>query len=387
MAKKKGKRANGEGTIRLRKDGRWEAIITTGRDPLTGKLIRKSFFGKTQSEAKAKRDDFLLQIKTGTYLEPHRTTLGSWINSWLEMFVKPTVRMSTYSKYMINFRTHVISGLGSVELQKLTTEHIQKFYNEKATTLSSSVIAILHQIVNKSLKQAVKQKLILTNPAEYTVRPSVKYKEITPLNASEVEQYLNAAKDDRLYAAFLLDITTGLRRGELLALRWSNVDLTTGVLTVSESLNRVETYSGKTTLLFSDPKTSNSKREIPLLSNVIQELKAHRARQLQERLLLGEGYQDNDLVFGTGLGTPIEPRGLLRKHKAILKKAGLREELRIHDLRHTFGTMLAQAGENPRNLQLLLGHADIKTTLGTYCHSTLEDKKRTIQTLGKIIKA
>ena len=386
MAKKAGKRANGEGTIRQRKDGRWEVIITVGTDPMTGKPKTKSLYGKTQKEVKEKRDAYFVAVKTGTYVEPDRTTFGTWVTRWLDLFAKPKVRMSTYAKYRINTKTHILPKLGNVELQKLTTEHIQEFYNEKAASLSSSVIAILHQIINGSLKQAVRQKVIINNPAENTVRPTVKYKEISPLTSLEVTAYLETAKNERLYAAFLLDIYTGLRRGELLALRWKNVDLKAGVLTVKESLNRVETYSGKTELVFSEPKTANSKREIPLLSNIVQELKAHKARQNEEKLFFGQAYQDNDLVFTTHEGKPIEPRNFLRKHKALLKRAGLREEVRIHDLRHTFGTMLGQSGENPKNIQLIMGHADIRTTLGTYCHSTLEDKKKAIEKLAAIIK-
>lgn len=307
-----------------------------------GNLIRKSFYAKSQSEAKKKRDNYLIGVKTGTYVEPDKITFGKWVTQWLDMFVKPKVKMSTHSKYTINLRTDILQGIGSIELRKLKTDHIQHFNNSKAESLSSSVIAILHQIINGALKQAVRQRIININPAECTVRPTVTYKEITPLNSSEVNKYLEAANEDRLYTAFLLDITTGLRRGELLALRWTDVDLNTGVLTVRESLIRVESYSGKTILMFSEPKTANSKREVPLLSNIVQKLKSHRARQLEERFALGPGYQDNNLVFCTLESSPIEPRNFLRKHKAILEKTGLRTELRIHDLRHTFSTMLAQ---------------------------------------------
>lgn len=382
-----GKRGHGEGTITKRKDGRWMAQVTVGRDPLTGKLKRKTFYGKTRREVQEKLDNFKAEVKTGTYVEPRKTTFGDWVTCWLELYVKPTVKMSTFSKYRINARTHIIPNLGHIELQQLTTDHIQEFYNALAKTHSSSVIAIVHQIISGCLKAAVKQKVILNNPAEHTVRPTVKYREITPLSPQEVTAYLEAAKGERLYAAFLLDFYTGLRRGELLALRWSDIDLDAGILTVRRSLSRVETYDGKTKLVFSEPKTASSKREIPLLPFVLQELKAHKARQAQEKLLLGQAYQDNDLVFATAEGKPVEPRNLLRKHKAILKKAGLRSEIRIHDIRHTFGTLLAQAGENPKNLQAILGHADIRTTLGTYCHSGIEDKKRAMERLANVLKA
>ena len=159
-----------------------------------------------------------------------------------------------------------------------------------------------------------------------------------------------------------------------------------GVLRVRESLSRVETYSGKSELVFSEPKTVSGKREIPLLPNILQELKSHKARQAEDKLFLGWAYYDDELIFTTSEGTPIEPRTFLRKHKSLLKKAGLREEIRVHDLRHTFGTMLGQSQENPANIQKLMGHTNVRTTLQTYCHSTLEDKKRVIEKLAAIIK-
>lgn len=379
------KRASGEGLVRKRPDGRWEARITVGIDPVTGKPKFKHFYGKTQAEAIEKRDAYLTAVRTGTYVEPQKILFGEWVNRWLELFVKPKVRQSTYAKYQINTRTHIVPALGHIELQKLTTEHIQEFYNEKAQTHSSSVIAILHQIINGSLKQAVKQRVVLNNPAEYTERPQVRYREVEPLTEEEVSKFLQAARGDRLYAAFLLDLFTGLRRGELLALRWSDVDFKAGTITVRESLSRVEIEPGKTELVFSEPKTESGKRTIPLLPEVVQELKRHKARQNEERLFFGREYEDNDLVFCTPTGKPIDPRNFLRKLKGILKKAGLREEIRVHTLRHTFGNVIAQAGENPRNLQALMGHADIRTTLGTYCHSGLDDKRRAVEKLAPFL--
>lgn len=402
-----GKRGHGEGTIVKRPDGRWMAQVTV-YDPLSDKPKRKTFYGKTRREVQEKVDTYKAEVKTGTYVEPNKVNFGDWVRRWLELYVKPKVKMSTYSKYTINAETHIVPGLGKVPLQQLTTDHIQEFYNNMAQTHSSSVLAILHQIVNGALKAAVKQKVIVNNPAEYTVRPSVNYREITPLSPDEVKRYLDAAREDRLYVAFLLAFYTGLRRGELLALRWSDItlrtkngtnltmaddidwkkiDMKSATLTVKQSLSRVENYDGKTELVFSEPKTESSKREIPILSFVLQELKSHRATQAQDKLLAGIAYEDNDLVFATALGKPIEPRNLLRKHKAILKKAKLREELRIHDIRHTFGTLLAQAGENPKNLQAIMGHADIRTTLGTYCHSGLEDKLRAVNKLADVLKS
>jgi len=381
------KRGHGEGTIYKRNDGSWTAQVSIGRDPATGKLKRRTFYGKTRKEVQEKLDTVKAEVKTGTYIEQNKVTFGDWITRWLELYVKPTVKMSTFSKYRINVDTHAIPKLGEFELQRLTTDQIQEFYNNLAKTHSSSVLAILHHVVSGALKATVKHKFILNNPAENTVRPTVNYKEVIPLSPAEVKKYLEAARSERLYAAFFLDFYSGLRRGELLALHWSDIDLTSGVLTVRQSLNRVENYDKKTQLVFSEPKTASGKREIPLLPFVVQELKAHKARQAREKLLVGQEYQDNGLVFATAEGRPIEPRHFLRKHKDILSRAGIRSEIRIHDIRHTFGTLLGQAGENPKNIQTIMGHADIRTTLGTYCHSNIEDKKRAMERLEGVLKA
>lgn len=381
-------------------------------DPIANETKRKTFYGKTRKEVQEKLDTYKAEVKTGTYVEPTKTKFEDWVTRWLELYVKPKVKMSTFSKYNINANTHIAPGLGKIELQQLTTDHIQEFYNKMAKTHSTSVLAILHQIINGALKAAVKQKVIISNPAEYTVRPSVSYKEITPLSPDEVKKYLDTARGDKLYAAFLLDFYTGLRRGELLAIRWSDItlrtkkgvtltmaddfnwskdwkkiDVTSGTITVKQSLSRVENYEGKTELVFSVPKTESGKREIPLLPFVLLELKSHKVTQAMDKRLVREACRDDNLVFATSIGTPIEPRRLLRKHKQILEKAKLRGELRIHYIRHTFGTLLAQAGENPKNLQAIMGHADIRTTLGTYCHSGLEDKQRAVNRLADVIKS
>lgn len=400
------KRGHGEGTIYKRANGQWAAQVTVN-DPLAGTVKRKTFYGKTRREVLEKLDTFKAEVKTGSYVEPSKTQFGEWVTRWLELYVKPKVKMSTFSKYVINANTHIIPFLGHILLKQLTTDHIQAFYNQLAKTHSTSVLGIVHQVLSGALKAAVKQKVIIYNPAEHTVRPAVTYKEITPLSVDEVKRYLDVARNDKLYAAFLLDFYTGLRRGELLALRWSDltlrtkkgvaltmaddipwerIDMRSGALQVRQSLSRVENYEGTTQLVFSTPKTESGKREIPLLPFVLQALRAHKAVQTQEKLLLGSAYADKGLAFATAAGSPIEPRNLLRKHKEILRVAGLRTELRIHDIRHTFGTLLAQAGENPKNLQVIMGHADIRTTLGTYCHSGIEDKMRAVERLADVIK-
>lgn len=392
--KKTGKRANGEGILRERSDGSWEARITIGRTD-KGKLIQKSFYAKGQAEAKEKRDKYLAEVRAGTYIEPNKILFGDWIERHLTLFIKPKTKSSTLANYRSVLRTHIKPSLGSVELQRISVETLQEFYNFKSENLSSSSLSLIHLIVTASLKQAVRQRLILTNPADHTTRKTVKNKEVKPMTPDEVKSYLSAAREHqpRLYPAFLIILSTGLRRGEILALRWQDINFDEGILTVNQSINRVELSPGKTELVFSEPKTANSKREVPLTAQVLAELKAHKSRMAQERLKLGTGYQDNGLIFWTVCkkegqhiaGIAIEPKNFLRTHKALLVKAGLRNEITVHTLRHTFATMLAQAGENPKTLQLLLGHSNVRTTLNTYVHAGIEDKRKAVERLTVIM--
>lgn len=387
MKKKAGKRAAGEGLLRKRSDGRWEARMPTKIDPLTGKQKFKSFYGHSQAEAKAKRDEYLTAVRTDTYVEPKKTLLGDYMKKWLELYVQPRIKESTYSKYLFNMNKHIIPELGKAELQKIDVDMLQKFYNEKAKSLSTSVIAILHQLINGCLKHAVKQREILNNPAQLTERPRVRYKEVKPFTKEELQKFLDVAKDDQFNNLFVLDLHTGLRKGELLALQWKDIDFKKGVLHVERSIGRIGKPGEKgTKIVVSSTKTEAGKRDIPFSGEIIQLLKAHKATQNERKLALGQLYTDKDYVFDNGYGKPVEARWFHSKLKMLLKKAGLREDIRIHTIRHTFGTMLAQAGENPKNLQELLGHSDIRTTLGTYVHSSLEDKKRAVDLLASIIK-
>ena len=280
---KAGKRGNSEGSIFQRKDGRWVAKITTGFDPLTGNQLVKTLYASSQKDAIKKREEYLVAVKTGTYTEPNRAGLGDYMSRWLDLYVKPKVRESTFTKYKTYMDANIIPAIGKAEIQKITSDMLQNFYNEKAKTHSSSTIAILHQLISGCLKHAVRQKVLSFNPAELTERPAVKHKEVLPFTQDELNKFLEVAKADPLYPYFVTMLHTGVRRGELCALHWRDVDFNASVITVRESLNRITAYEGKTRLAFSDPKTETSKREIPIPPEVVQVLKAHKAKQNEER--------------------------------------------------------------------------------------------------------
>ncbi|MGB9866851.1 MAG: tyrosine-type recombinase/integrase [Bacillota bacterium] len=387
MAKKK--RANGEGSIFRRPNGLWCGLITAGRDPATGKLKRMSFSGRTRAEVQVKIAKALADLQAGTAVLPTKLTVGQWLDCWLEEYKKPSLRPTTFDSYEAMVRCHLKPAIGHIPLKDLRPEHLQRLYNDElAEGTSPRTVRYIHAVIHQALRQAVKNQLVGRNVAEATTLPAEERKEIHPLTLEQVNQLLASIQQDRLYPAILLELATGLRRGELLALRWQDVDLRAGTLTVRRNLVRIRNHDGggaKTRLVFQEPKTPQSRRTIPIPEDVVAELKRHKARQNQEKLLLGQAYQDNDLVFCLEDGRPLDPRNFTRHFDALLEKAGL-PHIRFHDCRHTFATALLELGEHPKVVQHILGHSRIAMTLDTYSHASLDLEKRAMARLNEALR-
>ena len=365
-----GKRGNGEGCISKRKDGTWCAVITVGRKP-DGKLKQKFFYGKTRQEVAEKLNKALNELRQGTFVEATAVTVESWLKTWLEEYKRPKLRLTTFESYRIMAECHIVPAIGHIKLKDLRPEHLQHLYNEKLKAgLSPRTVRYIHLVVHSALKQALKNQLVYRNVAEATELPADKKKEARALTLEEMDRFLNALEGDRLKAAFVTLLGTGLRRGELLALKWDNVNLKEGTIAVKENL----VWIAKKGFVFQSPKTEKSKRVVPLPDDVLAELKRHKVRQAEEKLKIGAAYQDNSLVFCTEIGTPIIPRNFERKYKALLKKAGL-TGVKLHSLRHTYATRLLELGENLKVVQELLGHSRISVTADIYSHVSPELKR------------
>ena len=358
-----GKRGNGEGSISRRKNGGWiaqYAVYTAkGRK-------RKTIYGKTRAEVAAKLAKALSDREDGLVFDDEGLTVAGYLERWLKGSVRDTVRPSTYERNEQLVGLHIAPALGRLKLKNLTPAHVRWFYREKLDRgLSSATVHKMHVVLHKALGQAVRDGLVPRNVTEAVKVPQVKRKEVKPLSAEETKRFLKAASEagDRFEALYVLAVTTGLRQGELLALKWEDVDLESGVLRVRRTLTRV-----KGTFSLGEPKTAKSRRSVKLTPTAVEALRAHLARQLKEIDRLGSLYEDGGLVFATERGTPVNPTNLRKRSFAPLLKRAKLPEIRFHDLRHTCATLLLTKNVNPKIVSEMLGHSSISITLDTYSH-------------------
>ncbi|PLS86083.1 MAG: site-specific integrase, partial [Actinobacteria bacterium] len=276
-----------------------------------------------------------------------------------------SVRRSTYDRYEIAVRVHLKPALGKLKLKKLGPAHLAGFYRNRLDAgLAPASVNKLHVTLHKALAQAVDWRMLPRNVAETVRAPRpVAREEMRTLTADEARRLLDAARGDRFEALYVLAVTTGMRQGELLALKWQDVDLENSRL----SVRRTVTASGGR-LLLGEPKTKKSRRAIPLTGAAVRALRGHLSRQVEEIGRSGDAYGDEGLVFGSEAGTVYNPTNLRRRSFApLLRRAGL-PRVRFHDLRHTCATLLLKQGVHPKLVQELLGHANIAITLDTYSH-------------------
>lgn len=354
-----GRRGNKEGTISKRADGRWMGRYTADTP---GGPKRFTVYGSTREDVREKMTRAMAHRDGGLVFDAGALTVAAWLSRWLTDNVKGTVRESTYGSYSRTVNNYLIPGIGRVKLKNLKASHLRGLYREKLDSgLSTRTVGYMHTLAKKSLKDAVRDELIPYNPADAVRPPKLIRDEIRPLSASQVRTFLEAARvgGERLEAAYIVAVHTGMRPGELCALKWEDVDLDTGTVQIKRALS-----GGKMTA----PKTARGRRRITLSAAARHALKAHRLRQLEERMKKASLWQDHGLIFPSNVGTPLSQRNLTRAFKATLKRAGLPDTFRLYDLRHTCATLLLSRNVHPKYVQELLGHASIALTLDTYSH-------------------
>jgi integrase len=357
-----GKRGNGEGSITRRKGGGWSAqyVVYTSEG-----RKRRTLYGKTRAEVAAKLSKALADREGGLVFDAGNLTVGEYLDRWLKDSVRGTVRISTFERHEQIIRAHLMPSFGRMKLKALTPAHVRSLHREKLDAgLAPATVRKIHSTLHKALSQAVADGLIPRNAADVKA-PRPAPEEMRPLSEAEARTFLDAARGDRFEPLYVLAITTGLRRGELLGLRWDDADLSEarGTLRVGRALVR---EGGR--YILGETKTKRGRRRVNLTPRTVTALKAHRKRQLEERVRLAGLYEDHGLIFASENGTPLNPENLVkRSFKPLLKRAGL-PEIRFHDLRHTCATLLLSRSVHPKMVQELLGHATIAMTLDTYSH-------------------
>jgi integrase len=351
------KRPNGEGMVRQRDDGRWEARITTAE----GKP--KSFYGKTQREAVGKRSDALLAQRQGRVLSEPSQTIASYLNRWLEDHVKPTVRPTTYESYALNVR-RVVPHIGRYRIDNLSSNRIEHCYRKLLDAdLSPASVQQVHRVLRAALRHAVGLGLIGRSPLDSVKPPRAERREMSPLTPAQVHGFLASAADDHLYPLWATILTTGLRVGEATGLVWSDIDLETGATMIHQTLHR---QAGQG-LVLGPTKTDRSRRPVYLPTGALSALRRLKAGQKEAGLRAGQPWTESRLVFATGDGRPLDPGYVLKALHRALEGAGL-PKVRVHDLRHTAATYLLGTGTHPKIVQELLGHSSITLTMNTYSH-------------------
>jgi integrase len=351
MAKRRG---HGEGAIYQRQDGTWCAIFDLGY--VTGKRRRRWLYGKTRKEVAEKLREAQREHDQGVDLTADRTTVAKYLEHWLDTAVKQRNKERTQISSADTVRRHITPAIGRHRLDKLRPEHVQAMVASIQVNGHDRTAQYARAIVVRALNQAVRWRLISYNVAAVTEAPHVEPRTSEPLSLEQARALLDAVRGDPYEALYRIALSLGLRRGEILGLRWVDVDLERRELRISGALQRI---AGK--LVRTTPKTKTSVRTLSLPETVYQSLRDHLRRQVA-------AFPDAEYVFVSRSGTPIDPRNLLRRFKDVLGRAGLPTTIRFHDLRHSCATFLIAQGEHPRVVMDILGHAQISTTMDIYGH-------------------
>ena len=377
------RRANGEGSIRKRSDGRWEGRYVAGHDE-AGKPIRRNVLGKTQAEVKEKLKNALEEAKCIDVAKAEDYTVASWVKTWYELYSKPNIREATQERYWNHIRYHIIPEIGHIKLTKLTSRDVQRMYNNvrdhgrvsrgpgdnRPQSLTASYVISLHRMFKMCLERAVTEQLLLRNPCDNVVLPKNDKKEIKILKPEHIKAYLAEAERHGVLPMFFLELCSGLRKGELVALLWSDLDVERKTISISKQAVRVKGGGVKT----STPKTATSIRMESIPQEAVELL-------IREH----EKHPENIYMFPSPVtGGMYYPDAVARLHTRMLKALGL-EHTRFHALRHTFANLALQNGVDIRTVSGMLGHADPGFTLRTYTHATNPMQVQAAETVGQFM--
>lgn len=372
------KRANGEGYIGRRKDGSgWGGYVTLGYGP-DGKQVRRYFSAKTQAEAREKLQALVAERNAGN-VSMEQLTVAQYLDRWLA-HKQRDVKFNTFRSYEMTTRVHVKPRLGRVMLDKLTPLHVEQMVGGLLRDGHSPKVALgCLKLLRTALGQAVRWQLVGRNVAQAVKPPKHNAKDMHAWTPEEASRFLAAAQGHRLYALFYLALATGMRRGELLGLKWESVDLFNGTLKVQHNLiDRVSSVTLET------PKTKASRRTIALSADTVEVLRAHRHAQWLEQCRAGERWQEHGMVFPSDVGTLMFPANLTRTFRRLCAESRV-PVIRLHDLRHTAASLLIRAHVPPKVVADRLGHTDPGFTLRVYAHVYEEQRRAAAIPLGELL--
>jgi integrase len=374
-----------------------------------GKPDRRSFYGATADEARTKMRAALVDRDRGVIAPIVGITVQQHLEAWLRNSVKPAVAPSTLDQYWQQIRKYIapcdpdgrpllLPALGRLPLVKLQPDHVRAWQanllnqrlqrracGDPDRCLSPRTATIALKVLRMALNAALADGLVGRNVAKLVKPPKASHAEIHPLDPAEAKRFLQAAAGERLESLYALTLRLGLRMGEVLGVRWGDVNLDAGTLTINQTLKRAGRIDGHTKLVLSDPKTASSRRSPALPASATASLRAHRARQAQERLFAGPEWDSSfDLVFTNKIGRPIDPRDVFYDFKRLLAKAQLRD-IRFHDLRHSAASLLLNEGTPLKMIQELLGHSSIAITANLYAHVSSATMRAVADTMDEIL--
>ncbi|MEH7275086.1 tyrosine-type recombinase/integrase, partial [Neobacillus vireti] len=342
---------------------------------------------KTKKEAEKYLSEQLNAVDKGTYFEPKDITFGEYLDYWLENYAKPNTAVRTLENYYYMITQHLKPSLGSIKIAKLHPSHLQEYYSQKLVNgkkdglgLSAQSVKHHHRLIHKALKDAVKWQFLVRNVAQAVTPPKIKKIEMQIWDNIQVKTFLNAARSSVYYPIYLTAIYTGMRRGEILGVRWQDVDFDNNIIYVRQSLQEVK----KVGLTFKEPKSGKS-RSITITPSLKKELEKIYQQLIENKSLFGKEYNDLDLVFAQKNGKPIQPTELARNYRKMVDSSGL-PYIRFHDLRHTHATLLLKQGIHPKVVSERLGHSTIGITMDTYTHVLPNMQKEAAHQFEQLLK-
>jgi integrase len=369
-----------EGTIMaepVKRGDKWTVRVELPPDPVTGERKRTRITARTKAEVKRLVTEAEHAVLRGSYVEPVRQTFGEYLTSWLNLEARNRVRATTLSSYEQLARLHILPAIGGISLQKLHQSHLQALYRDKLAStddtkgLSARSVKLLHALIRQALQHAFEQGVVVRNVADQVKPPKAVRPEVQTWDGQQLRAFLKEAEQDTRYPAiWAIAAGTGMRRGELLGLRWQDVDLERAAIEIRQTL--VKTVDHK--LIFQEPKTKASRRTVILSPALVEVIRRQRIRQKEWKLAHGPAWVESGLVFTTHEGKPIHPANLYNRFLWLSGRADL-PKIAFHALRHTHATDLLRRGIHPKIVSERLGHSSISITLDTYSH-VLPDMQR-----------